>query len=214
MDRLQVLNAILSKGVVAVIRMSDSEKLLKVVEAIYAGGVSAIEITMTTPNALMVIEALVKQFGDIIQVGVGSVLGVETVHRAINAGAEFVVSPVYIAEIVAMTHRFEKVAIPGAFTPTEILTAYEAGAEIVKVFPADILGMDFIKAVKAPIPQLKLMPTGGVNLDNAGDWIKVGACAVGIGSALLDNKAISENNFIKLTENAQRICRSINQARS
>jgi len=205
---------IIFNKIVAVIRMSDSEKLLKVAEAIHKGGIDAIEITMTTPNALKVIEILSKKMSDIIQVGVGSVLNAETARLAINAGAEFVVSPVYKTEIVTLTHQYNKAVIPGAFTPTEILTAHEAGADFVKVFPADILGMDFIRAIKAPIPNLKLIPTGGVNLDNAGDWIKAGACAVGIGSALLDQKAISENNFGKLTENALRICQSINQVRS
>jgi len=214
MERMQLADKIIFNKIVAVIRMSDSEKLLKVAEAIHKGGIDAIEITMTTPNALKVIEILSKKMSDIIQVGVGSVLNAETARLAINAGAEFVVSPVYKTEIVTLTHQYNKAVIPGAFTPTEILTAHEAGADFVKVFPADILGMDFIRAIKAPIPNLKLIPTGGVNLDNAGDWIKAGACAVGIGSALLDQKAISENNFGKLTENALRICQSINQVRS
>ena len=213
MDRIQLLEAIQKNGAVAVIRMADSEKLLKVAEAIHAGGVSGIEITMTTPNALSVIEHLVKKMGDVLQVGVGSVLDAETARLAIMAGAEYVVSPVFKAEIIEMAHRYDKAAMPGAFTPTEILTAYEAGADIVKVFPADVLGMAFFKGVKAPMPQLKLMPTGGVNLDNAGDWLKAGACAVGIGSALLDKAAIEQGDYQKLTENAQRICESIAKVR-
>jgi 2-dehydro-3-deoxyphosphogluconate aldolase/(4S)-4-hydroxy-2-oxoglutarate aldolase len=214
MDRLQLIDTLIKNGAVAVIRMADSEKLLKVAEAVHAGGVSGIEITMTTPNALSVIERLAKKMGDIIQVGVGSVLDAETARMAILSGADYVVSPVYKKEIIRMAHRYDKAAMPGAFTPTEILSAYEAGADIVKVFPADVLGMAFFKAIKAPIPQLKLMPTGGVSLDNAGDWIKAGACAVGVGSALLDKEAIKKGDFKKLTENAQRIRDSILKARS
>lgn len=214
MDRIQLLEAIQKNGAVAVIRMADSEKLLKVAEAIHTGGVSGIEITMTTPNALSVIEHLVRKMGDVLQVGVGSVLDAETARLAIMAGAEYIVSPVFKAEIIEIAHRYDKAAMPGAFTPTEILTAYEAGADIVKVFPADVLGMAFFKGVKAPMPQLKLMPTGGVNLDNAGDWLKAGACAVGIGSALLDKAAIEQGDYQKLTENAKRIRQSILSARS
>lgn len=213
MDRITLLNKINDSKAVAIIRMADSDKLIKVAEAIYKGGVSAIEITMTTPNALHVIETIAKTMGDTIRIGVGSVLDSETARLAINAGAEFVVSPIFKKEIVETAHRYDKAVMPGAFTPTEILTAWEAGADVIKVFPADILGMAFFKGVLAPMPQIKLMPTGGVNLDNAGDWLKAGACAVGIGSALLDKKAIAEDDFKKLTENAQRMCNSIASAR-
>lgn len=213
MDRIHVLNNIYKSGAVAVIRMADSAKLMKVAEAIYKGGVSAIEITMTTPNALAVIEDIARNMGDTIQIGVGSVLDAATARMAINAGAEYVVSPVFKKEIIEMAHRYDKAAMPGCFTPTEILTAWETGADVIKVFPADILGMAFFKAVLAPMPQLKLMPTGGVNLDNAGDWLKAGACAVGIGSALLDKKAIADNNYAKLTKNAERMCASIAAAK-
>jgi 2-dehydro-3-deoxyphosphogluconate aldolase/(4S)-4-hydroxy-2-oxoglutarate aldolase len=213
MDRLQLLNKINESGAVAIIRMADSARLMKVAEAINKGGVSAIEVTMTTPNALKVIEDIAKNMGDTILIGVGSVLDSETARMAINAGAEFVVSPVFKKEIIETAHRYDKAAMPGCFTPTEILTAWEAGADTIKVFPADILGMAFFKAVLAPMPQLKLMPTGGVSLDNAGDWLKVGACAVGIGSALLDKKAIEQGDYKKLTENAQRMCASIAAAK-
>lgn len=213
MDRLKLVETLTKSGAVAVIRMADPEKLLRVAEAIHAGGVSGIEITMTTPNALSVTEKLVKEMGDIMQIGVGSVLDAETARLAILAGADYVVSPIYKKEIVETAHRYDKAVMPGAFSPTEILRAYEAGADIVKVFPADVLGMAFFKAVKAPMPQLKLMPTGGVSLDNAGDWLKAGACAVGVGSALLDKKAIDAGDYKKLTENAKRICASIAAAR-
>ena len=164
MARFTLLQKIVDGGAVAVVRMADSEKLKKVVDAIYEGGISAIEITMTTPNALAVIEDVATSKGDVIQIGVGSVLDSETARMAINAGAQYIVSPVFKPEIIEIGHRYDLPVMPGCFTPTEILTAYECGADIIKVFPADILGMAFFKGVKAPMPQLNLMPTGGVSL--------------------------------------------------
>ncbi len=208
MTRSEIVQKIIDEGAVAVIRMADSQKLLRVTEALLEGGISSIEITMTTPNALQVIETVAKEMENVL-VGVGSVLDSETARMAINAGAKYVVSPVYKAEVVQTTHRYNLPVMPGCFTPTEILEAHEQGADIVKVFPADVLGMPFFKGVKAPMPHLNLMPTGGVSLTNAGDWIKAGACAVGVGSALLDKKAIADSNFTKLTENARLLRESI-----
>ena len=213
MKKEEILAELTRLGAVAVIRMSDTEKLKRVSEAIHKGGVSALEITMTTPNALSVIENLSKSMGDEIIVGVGSVLDPRTAISAINAGAQFVVSPVFKLDIVETVKKLGIPVMPGAFTPTEIQTAYENGADIVKVFPADIVGMTFFKSVLAPMPHLKLMPTGGVTLTNAGDWLKAGACAVGVGTALLEKKAIEENNFIKLTENAKLLVKSIAEGR-
>ena len=213
MKKEEILEELIRLGAVAVIRMSDSEKLKRVSEAIHKGGVSAIEITMTTPNALAVIENLSKTMGDEIIVGVGSVLDPQTAIDAINAGARFVVSPVFKPDIVDTVKKLNIPVIPGAFTPTEIQAAYEQGADIVKVFPADVVGMAFFKEIKGPMPYLKLMPTGGVTLTNAGDWLKAGACAVGVGTALLDKKAIDENNFKKLTENAEILVKSIAEGR-
>jgi len=213
MSKSSIIQALISQGAIAVIRMSDTQKLKKVIEAIHKGGVSAIEITMTTPNALRVIEETANSMGDVAQVGVGSVLDPETARLAINAGATFVVSPIFKSEIIYTAHRYDLPGIVGAFTPTEILTAHEHGSDMVKVFPADILGMAFFKAIKAPMPHLQLMPTGGVSLTNAGDWIKAGACAVAVGTALLDKKAIAEEDYPKLTENARTLCQSITQGR-
>ena len=145
-----------------------------------------------------------------IIIGVGSVLDTDTAQKAIDAGAQFVVSPIFNKDIIVTAHKNNVPAMPGTFTPTEIFNAQKQGADIIKVFPADVLGMSFFKSIKAPMPNLKIMPTGGVTLDNAGDWIKSGACAVGIGSALLDERAIEDNNYNKLTENARRIINSIN----
>ncbi|MFQ5603011.1 MAG: bifunctional 4-hydroxy-2-oxoglutarate aldolase/2-dehydro-3-deoxy-phosphogluconate aldolase [bacterium] len=213
MQRDKIVQSLLDSGAVAVIRMSDSEKLMRVAEAIHAGGISALEITMTTPNALEAIEELARAMGEIVLVGVGSVLNADTARQAIDAGAQFVVSPIFKPAIIQAAHAQEVPALPGAFSPTEIQLAHEAGADIVKVFPADVLGMAFFKAVKAPLPHLKLMPTGGVSLTNAGDWLRAGACAVGVGSALLDKQAIQEENYSLLTENAKMLNRSISAAR-
>jgi 2-dehydro-3-deoxyphosphogluconate aldolase / (4S)-4-hydroxy-2-oxoglutarate aldolase len=214
MTRQERIQKLIDTGVIAVIRMSDAGKLHRVVDAIREGGVDAIEITMTTPGALSIIEEMAKSNDGSYHLGVGSVLDAETARRAIAAGAQFVVSPVLKPEIIQISHKYDCPAMPGAFTPTEILTAHEHGADIVKVFPADVVGMAFFKAIIAPMPHLRLMPTGGVSLTNAGEWLKAGACAVGIGGALLDKKAIDGGNFAALTENARILIGSITQART
>lgn len=213
MSRANIVHKIISDGAVAVIRMQDSRKLIDVARAIQKGGISLIEITMTTPNALTIIEQATQELGDEVVVGVGSVLDAETARMAIYAGARYVVSPILKREIVETAHRYDLPAMPGAFTPTEILQAHEYGADIVKIFPADVGGMAFFKAIKAPMPHVKLMPTGGVTLTNAGEWLKAGACAVGVGSALLDNQAIADENYDVLTQNAKTLRGSLLQER-
>ena len=209
MGREKILDEILKRKVVAVLRIKEEEKLKKVIEAINKGGISVVEITMTVPNAIQLIEKMSKELDKNILLGVGSVLNKSIAEDAIKAGAKYVVSPVLKKEIIEASHKHNVPVMPGCFTPTEIQTAYEFGADIIKVFPADVVGMAFFKAILAPLPHLKLMPTGGVSLTNAGDWLKAGACAVGIGSALLDKKAIQEGNYSKLTENAATIMKSI-----
>ena len=209
MTREEVRNKILKRKVVAVVRMKNSSQLLKVIEAIKIGGVSGIELTMTIPNAIQAIETADKEFGDDILLGVGSVTDKQTALEAINAGAKFVVSPIYKAEVVQAVIDKNIVVIPGCFSPTEIQTAYEQGADFIKIFPADNLGMSFIKSIKAPLPHLKVIPTGGVNLENAIDWINAGASAVGIGSALVDNKAIEREDYKTLTENSKKLCENL-----
>lgn len=211
MLKQETLKKLFETKAVAVIRLADPAKMIKVAEAIFEGGVSAIEITMTVPNAIKVIEETSKSVGGRMLIGVGSVLDAETAQRAIDAGARYVVSPIFKKEIIYTAQKNDVPAIPGCFTPTEILTASEAGADIIKVFPADVLGMAFFKGVLAPMPHLKLMPTGGVSLTNAGEWLKAGACAVGIGSALLDKKAIDAEDYGKLTENAEILRKSIDE---
>jgi len=209
MGREKILDEILKRKVVAVLRIKEEEKLKKVIEAINKGGISVVEITMTVPNAIQLIEKMSEELDKNIILGVGSVLNKSIAEDAIKAGAKYVVSPVLKKEIIEASHKHDIPVMPGCFTPTEIQTAYEYGADIIKVFPADVVGMAFFKAILAPLPHLKLMPTGGVSLTNAGDWLKAGACAVGIGSALLDKKAIQEGNYSKLTENAATIMKSI-----
>jgi 2-dehydro-3-deoxyphosphogluconate aldolase/(4S)-4-hydroxy-2-oxoglutarate aldolase len=200
-------------GVVAVIRMKDAEKLRAVVEAIAAGGVRAIEVTMTVPGAIALIARLAASLSKDILLGAGTVTDAATARAVIDAGARFVVGPVYRPEVISACNDRDVAVAPGCFTPTEILDAHERGADIVKVFPATALGPQFIKDVRAPLPQVKLMPTGGVSLDNAGDWIRAGAVAVGVGSALLDTKAIEEGRLDVLTNNARRIVTSVASAR-
>ena len=214
MTRIDILKKIVDLGVVAVIRADDPTKLQRIIEALREGGVSALEITMTVPGALGIIEQTAATMGDEVLLGVGSVLDPETARLAILSGARYVVSPMFKPSIIEMAHRYNVPAMPGCFTPTEILEAHEAGADMVKVFPANILGMKFFKAVKAPMPHLQLMPTGGVSLTNAGEWLASGAAAVGVGSALLDKKAIAEERYDQLSDNARRIVQSIAEYRS
>jgi 2-dehydro-3-deoxyphosphogluconate aldolase/(4S)-4-hydroxy-2-oxoglutarate aldolase len=210
MKRHEIVENIIEFKAVAVIRMEDPSKLIKVAEAIYEGGVKAIEITMTVPNAIETIALASKEIGDKVLIGVGSILNQEMAQKAIDAGAKYVVSPIFKKEIIERSHKNGIPAMPGTFTPTEAQLAWEAGADIIKIFPADVLGMSFIKGMKAPMPHLKVMPTGGVSLTNAGEWLKAGACAVGVGSALIDKKAILEENYTVLTKNAKQIMESIN----
>ena len=213
MSRQEIVISLIEASAIAVVRLSDPTKLIRVSEAIYEGGVSAIEITMTVPNAIKMIEEASKVIGSYMMIGVGSVLDRETAQKAIDAGAKYVVSPIFKKEIIEISHKNNIPAMPGAFTPTEIQTAFEAGADIIKVFPADVVGMTFFKGVLAPMPHLKLMPTGGVSLTNAGDWLKSGACAVGVGTALLDKKAIAEEDYKLLTSNAKQLMENINKAK-
>lgn len=213
LDRSAVVERLRALGAVAVVRLKDPEVLLPVVEAIAEGGVRAIEITMTVPNAIDQIARVRQHFGDDVLLGVGSVLNPGTATRAVEAGARYVVTPVMKPDVVAAAHAAGAAAMPGAMTPTECQAAYEAGADVVKVFPADIVGMPFFKAVLAPLPHLRLMPTGGVTLDNGGDWLRAGAVAVGVGSALLDTKAIAERRFGVLADNARRLVASLDSAR-
>lgn len=212
-SRESTVKTIQALGVVAIIRMRDAGKLREVVDAIAEGGVRAIEITMTVPDAVGLIAKLAGSLPSTILLGAGTVTDAATTRAVIDAGARYVVSPVFRREVIDACHERDVAAAPGCFSPTEILDAHDYGADIVKVFPATALGPGFIKDVRAPLPQLRLMPTGGVTLDNAGDWIRAGAVAVGVGSALLDAKAIEDGRFDVLANNARRIVASVAAAR-
>ena len=212
MERKEIVDRISGTGAVAVIRLEDPNKLLNVANAIYEGGVKNIEITMTVPNAIQIMESVAKSVPEDMMIGVGSVLTVEIAQQAIDAGAKYVVSPILKKELIDAAHKNGLPMMPGAFSPTEIQQAYEWGADV-KVFPADVVGMKYFKSIKAPLPHLKLMPTGGVSLTNAGDWMAHGACAVGIGSALLDKEEIQTESYAKLTDNAKVLMNSINEYR-
>jgi 2-dehydro-3-deoxyphosphogluconate aldolase/(4S)-4-hydroxy-2-oxoglutarate aldolase len=201
-------------GVVAVIRLKDPDTLRAVVDALAAGGVRALEVTMTVPRAVELIGELAPTLPDGFLLGAGTVTDARTARAVIDAGAAYIVSPVFRPEVIAACHEHQVPAIPGCLTPTEILAAHEAGADIIKVFPATALGPQYIKDVRAPLPQVKLMPTGGVTPDNAGDWIRAGAVAVGIGSALVDAKAIDAGRFDLIRSNAERVVASVASARS
>jgi 2-dehydro-3-deoxyphosphogluconate aldolase/(4S)-4-hydroxy-2-oxoglutarate aldolase len=208
-----IVSQIEEAGVVAVIRMKDADKLRAVVDAISAGGVRALEVTMTVPGAVELIGQLAPTLPPGFVLGAGTVLDAETAARVIDAGAQFVVSPVFRPSVIAACHARDISAMPGCFTPTEILSAWDAGADIVKVFPATTLGPTFFKDLRGPLPHVKLMPTGGVTLENAGDWIRAGAVAVGVGTALLDAKAIAAGAYDVLRANAERLVADVQKAK-
>jgi 2-dehydro-3-deoxyphosphogluconate aldolase/(4S)-4-hydroxy-2-oxoglutarate aldolase len=212
-SRESTVTAIRDLGVVAVIRMRDAGKLREVVDAIAEGGVRAIEVTMTVPDAVALIAKLAASLPANILLGAGTVTDAATARAVIDAGARFVVGPVFRREVIDACHARDVAVAPGCFSPTEILDAHEHGADIVKVFPATVLGPTYIRDVRAPLPQVRLMPTGGVTLDNAGEWIRAGAVAVGVGSALLDAKAIEDGRLDVLVNNARRIVASVASAR-
>jgi 2-dehydro-3-deoxyphosphogluconate aldolase/(4S)-4-hydroxy-2-oxoglutarate aldolase len=209
----QAFQQIAAAGVVAVIRAPNAEILPDIAKALLAGGVPAIEVTMTTPGAIAGIEMLAKKLGNSAVIGVGTVLDAATARDAISAGAAFVVSPAFDPSVVEETKKSGRICIPGAFTPTEILRAWNAGADVVKVFPATALGPGYFKDVLAPLPQIKLTPTGGVDVTNAADWIKAGAVFIGAGSALVSKEAMSKRDWEAITRNAKAFVQAIKDAR-
>src|SRR3954464_14552934 len=207
------LRRVLDCGVVAVVRSPDSGQLVEVCRALADGGVTVVEITMTVPDALDVVRAVRRALGDRVLLGAGTILDPETARAALLAGAEYLVSPTLDLDVIRLCQRYDKLVMPGAFTPTEILTAWEAGADIVKVFPADVVGPAFFKAVRAPLPQVKLMPTGGVDLNTAADFLKAGAACLGVGGKLVDAKAVAAGDFTRLTALAKQYVTIVQQYR-
>ncbi len=211
-DRAFVVEQLVARAAVAVVRLSDTGRALDAVRAVADGGVTAIELTMTTPGALHLLEALAAA-GDGLLLGAGTVLDAEQARRAVDAGAAFVVSPVFAPGVIDEGHRLGVPVAAGAFTPTEIFNAHLAGADLVKVFPADTLGPAHVKGVLAPMPFLRLMPTGGVTPENVGDWLRAGAVAVGLGSALVDPKLVAAGDMAALTARARRVAAAVAEAR-
>jgi 2-dehydro-3-deoxyphosphogluconate aldolase / (4S)-4-hydroxy-2-oxoglutarate aldolase len=213
MVKSNILDRLLSNGVFAVIRMTDTKKIKKVVEAISLGGVKNIEITMTVPNAVNAISELVKSSENDIIIGAGTVIDIKLVPAVIEAGVKFVVSPIWDINIFKECRRRDVVCVPGCYSPTEIFQAWNAGADVIKVFPATSLGPQFFKDLSGPFPNIRLMPTGGVTIANVHEWVKAGAVAIGIGSGLLDKKAIDEERYEVLTERATRLVENFQNAR-
>lgn len=214
MEKWEVFNRMISEGLIPVIRVSKAQEAIDVADAIKQGGCTCIEITMTVQGALDVIKELTRRYQDEIIMGAGTVLDPETGRAALLAGAQFIVSPILNIDLIHLAHRYSMVVIPGTMTPTEILTAWNAGADMVKVFPAAQLGgPEYIKAIRGPLPQILLIPTGGVNLQNAGAFIKAGSAALGVGGELVDKKAIQEKKFDLITENTRAFLKVIRETR-
>jgi len=209
--KIAVLQKIVDSGLVSVIRAENSDQAARIAEACALGGVAALEITFTVPGASGVIEHLAKEFSSQILLGAGTVLDPETARIAILAGAQFVVSPALNLHTARLCNRYQVPYIPGAGTIGEVVEAMECGADIVKVFPGEILGPAFVKAVKGPLPQASLMPTGGVTLDNVGNWIHAGAVAVGVGGNL--TAGAKTGDFASITQLARQFVEQINEAR-
>lgn len=202
MSRHDDLSLLLDHGLVAILRANSGEELVNVAKALYEGGIRILEVTFTVPNAAEVISAVDREMGKKILLGAGTVLDPETARQAFFAGAKFLVSPTVNFDVIKMGTRYDRLVMPGAYTPTEILSAWEAGADVIKLFPAEIGGPDYMKAVKRPLPQVRIMPTGGVNLDTMASFHEAGACAFGLGSSLVDRKALENKDFATITETA------------
>ncbi len=213
MNKDQIIEGLLTPGVVAIIRADSSEQLIDASRALIDGGVSGIEVTMTTPNALQVIADVRRIFGDKVLAGVGSVLDVKTAQAAIDAGAEYVITPVLKPEVIAFCNKVGKPIFAGSYTPTEAQTAWELGADFVKIFPADGLGPKYIAAIRGPLPHLKIVPTGGVDLNSAGDFIRAGCVAVAAGSTLVSKDILKNQDWKKLTELAASFIAAVAKAR-
>ena len=214
MEKRDVFNRMVSEGLIPIIRVSSAKEAVNVADAIKAGGGSLIEITMSVPGALDTIKDLTHKYKDEIIMGAGTVLDPETGRAALLAGAQFIVTPTLNVDLIQLAHRYSTVIVPGAATPTEILAAWNAGADMVKVFPAAQLGgPEYLKALRGPLPQILLVPTGGVNLQNAGAFIKAGATALGVGGELVDKKAVKENKFDIITQNTRAFLKAIREAK-
>jgi 2-dehydro-3-deoxyphosphogluconate aldolase/(4S)-4-hydroxy-2-oxoglutarate aldolase len=214
MEKKEVVHRMYAEGVIPVVRVANAAEAMETADALKKGGLSLIEITMTVEGALDVMKELARKYRDEIILGAGTILDAETGRQALLAGAKFVVSPVLDLELIKLCRRYGATVMPGAMTPTEILAAWSAGADLVKVFPCGQLGgAEYLKAVKGPLPQVQLVPTGGVNLQNAAAFIKAGAAALGVGGELVDKKAVAAKNFAVIEENARAYLAAVKAAR-
>ena len=214
MSKTEDLSRVLKQTIVAVIRARSSERLVDVAEALLAGGVEVMEVTFTVPGAARVLEQVANRLGDRALIGAGTVLDAETARTALLAGAQFIVAPSTDVNVIRLCRRYDKLVAPGAFTPTEIVAAWEAGADIVKVFPSDFTGPDYLKAIHGPLPQIRLMPTGGVNLDTAAAFLRAGACALGVGGALVEAKAVESGDLDRIQSLARQFTKIVADTRA
>ncbi|HTM03191.1 MAG TPA: bifunctional 4-hydroxy-2-oxoglutarate aldolase/2-dehydro-3-deoxy-phosphogluconate aldolase [Vicinamibacterales bacterium] len=213
MSRAATVAHIERDRIIAILRLKDPAIAVTVIEALVAGGLTLIEITMSVPNAIGLIADISRRLPSDVVVGAGTILDVDTASRAIDAGARFVVSPVCRSALVAACHKREVAMMPGCYSPTEILAASDAGADFVKLFPARSLAPSYIRDVREPLPHVKVIPTGGITADNAADWLRAGASAVGVGGALLDRAAVAAGRFEVLTAAAARLRSAVERAR-
>lgn len=213
MSRETILGRILDGGIVAVVRAESGDQLVRVVGALAEGGVTAAEITFTIPDAIDVIRRVRREFGDAVVVGAGTVLDPETARAALLAGAEYIVAPTVHPDVIRLCRRYDAVVMPGALTPTEVLAAWEAGADVVKIFPADVGGPPYLKAIRGPLPQVRLMPTGGVDLTTAEAFLKAGACCLGVGSQLVEPQAVAAGDFARIRDLARQYAALVRQFR-
>jgi 2-dehydro-3-deoxyphosphogluconate aldolase/(4S)-4-hydroxy-2-oxoglutarate aldolase len=213
MSKTDQLNRVIDSCLVAVMRADSGELLVDVAETLLAGGVQVMEITFTVPNAVRVLEKVADRVGDRALLGAGTVLDPETARAAMLAGAEFIVAPSTNLDVIRLCRRYDKLVMPGALTPTEVVAAWEAGADIIKIFPADLGGPSYLKALRAPLPQVRLMPTGGVNLVTAAVFLRAGACALGVGGSLVESKTVQQGNLERIETLARKFVEVVKKTR-
>lgn len=214
MSKFDNYSRIIDSVIVAVIRAERADRLTDVAETLLSGGVEVMEITFTVPGAARVLEQVADRLGDRILLGAGTVLDSETARCAMLAGAQFIVSPNTSLDVIRICQRYDTLVLPGALTPTEVVTAWEAGADIIKIFPADLGGPSYFKALRAPLPQVQMMPTGGVNLENAADFLRAGACALGVGGSLVSSRAIAEGDMQAIEQKARDFVKVVRETRA
>lgn len=213
MNKMDNLRRVLGCGIVAVIRAKSGDLLADVAEALLAGGVDVMEITFTVPGAPRVLERVAERLGERVLLGAGTVLDPETARIAILSGAEFIVAPNTNLDVIRLCRRYDKLVMPGALTPTEVVAAWEAGADIVKIFPSDLTGPEYLKALQGPLPQVRLMPTGGVNLETAARFLRAGACALGVGGSLVEAAAVERGDMKRIETLAREYIRIVQAER-